>query len=568
MSSPDAATPTPRRALLSCHDKTGLAALATALHTEFGFDLLSTGGTARILTEAGLPVTLVEHATGFPEMLDGRVKTLHPAVHAGILADRDKPQHLAQLADAGITPIDVVVVDLYPFERTIEAPDATLADAIEMIDIGGVALLRAAAKNFRHVWVAATAAQRELLLAGLRDWRRGAIDAAGAVARRQTLAIEAFRATSAYDRSIGGFLARSDHETGDALPTTLEPAWMRGAALRYGENPHQQAAVYRATRAGGVANAAARGELSYNNYLDADAAFRLCCDLAVAHDPVAVFIKHTNACGVGATPRGAAASNPNARLDAYRRAYLGDPNAAMGGILAVNFAVDATFAEAVMETYARFGKPLRDAGHAAAPGGFFVEVWVAPHFADDAIEIVRTRKPWGARVRLLTPDDFSPPSADTLDLRSISGGVLAQTTDARGVVAGEWRVVSRRSPTETEQADLKLAWLICKHTKSNAITLCRDGMLLGNGCGQTSRVMSCRIATWQTRENHGAQALRGSAAASDAFFPFPDGLELLAEAGTTAIIQPGGSKNDDAVIAAADARDVALVFTGTRHFRH
>jgi len=564
-----------RRALISVYDKTGIVEFARALHDEFGIELISTGGTAKVLKKASLPVTLVEEITGFPEMLDGRVKTLHPKIHAAILADRDNPEHMRQLAQQGIEPIDMVVVNLYPFEQTIAKPGCTFDEAIEMIDIGGPCLLRAAAKNCRHV----------ALVPGL-----VALDEAIEVLRRsgglfpkqdrRDFAAWAFEVTSRYDHIVAAFLRRELPITG-RLPAFLDWRLRRGTGTRYGENPHQTAGRY--FEEGTIADhplmrpyaLGPERSLSYNNLVDASAALDLCAELTRARIGLKTccFIKHTNACGV------AVAADP---LEAYRKAYLGDPNAAMGGILAVSFNVDAPFAETVTETYARWGR-------AAGAGGFFVEVWLAPSFTADAAAIIcgtcdapkakpvpgetgadrPPKKDWGKRVRLLAVGDMTtPPDPNELDFKRIAGGMLMQTRDLVGLNEEQWQVATQRQPTETELNDLRLAWLICKHTKSNAITICRDGMLIGNGAGQMSRVMSCRIATWLAKENGHAESLKGAAAASDAFFPFRDGPDILIDAGVTALIQPGGSKRDAEVIDACNARGVAMILAGTRHFKH
>ncbi len=826
------------RALISVWDKSGIVDFARALHDEFKIEIISTGGTAKTLRDAGIPATLVEDITGCGEMLDGRVKTLHPAIHAAILADRDNPEHMRQLEAAGIQPIDMVVVNLYPFERTIADPNCTFEQAIEMIDVGGVALLRAAAKNHRHVVVLS---HWDMYIAKRKAWELANF--------RREMAEWALRTTAAYDAAIASYLAGG--RAGFDRLSTVRLAEPR--VLRYGENPHGRAAAYeyacyyepdpltgelkrRMTLLGPT-----EGSLSFNNYLDADAALGLCSELARAKtqaawhrhlrhrfstgeslhgsptharrrvapriteeqwternlphlqvpgatyfvtfrlrsgqlspaerdivlsactfwhaqkvtvhcasvmpdhvhmlvtphelsadrwaslgellhsikwhsaleinrlrgasgslwmdesfdrimrnekefieswqyieaNPVAaglvqalpyrwfwrsdaefgecileraeeppgmeaqaqahrletgatgrstvghrlktgasdagatrtgaadagvaavhvcVFIKHTNACGA------AVHADP---VEAYRRAYLGDPNAAMGGILAVDFTVDAGFAAVVMETYARFGKPLKDAGATNAPSGFFVEVWIAPRFTRDALALIRgtydpatatpeaneprlgtagappaPKKDWGQRVRLLAVGDMTAPrDPNELVYRSIAGGMLVQSPDLPGLDEEQWKVVTRRAPTDGEMADLRLAWLICKHTRSNAISICRDGMLVGNGAGQMSRVMSCRVATWLARENGhmprsvdesapAGPAQDGPVAASDAFFPFTDGPLSLIGAGVTALIQPGGSKRDEEVIAACDARGVAMIFSGTRHFRH
>lgn len=545
-----------RRALISVWDKSGIVDFARALHDEFGIEIISTGGTAKTLRDAAIPVTLIEDITGFPELLDGRVKTLHPKIHAAILADRDNPKHMRQLEQHGIKPIDMVVVNLYPFEQTVADPNCTFEQAIEMIDIGGVALLRAAAKNSKHVHVCL--AQNEFeYRSTLLFMRAGSYEGAGAG--------WALAKTATYDASIARWLTKYGDCNG-SFEACFAKDW---GPIRYGENSHQSARALEHFGNDGLNllrnDNDPNSGLSYNNYLDGDAAFRLCAELARAADKLAakstcVFIKHTNPCGVGVTADA---------IEAYRRAYLGDPNAAMGGILACNFAINAEFAATVMETYDRIGKPLRDTGAANAPGGFFVEVWVAPEFIDEAVKVIRTRKKWGEIVRLLAVGDMTvSPDPNELQYRSIAGGMLVQSPDLLGLNEEQWKVVTTRQPTEAELADLRLAWLIAKHTKSNAISICKDGMLIGNGAGQMSRVMSCRIATWLAKENRHADKLAGSAAASDAFFPFRDGPDILIDAGVTAIIQPGGSKRDADTIAACDDRGVAMIFSGTRHFRH
>ncbi len=801
-----------RRALIAVYDKTGIADFARALVDEFGIEIISTGGTAKHLKDAGIPVTMVEEVTGFPELLDGRVKTLHPKIHAGILADRDNPEHMRQLAEHGIQPIDMVVVNLYPFEKTVADPACTFEDAIEMIDIGGPCMLRAAAKNHKHVHIIskAVASEYRSMMNYLRN-PESYIEKEFEQSRIED-ALAVFWLTSHYDASIAEWLTSRPEIGNYGMPIRALHLEHAGLDLRYGENAHQNAEALELFGSHGDSTRELRftdatggfaPPVSYNNLVDADAAMGLCSELArsasstqraagfsprghskasagplappaiddptwlltwttygtwlpgdargfvsrtptdagpheifnspaqpysadqpelsesakermsgepvhldaqhattagdafmeaatkhqirlvayaimsdhvhvlcqasqegpellqlmkgvssrrlgqafpLANSPrwwtksgsirhlkpgddptaaidyvckqrgslvvrcfddrrnkggvlslasaaraeargslaVACFIKHTNACGVGV------AGDP---MEAYRRAYLGDPNAAMGGILAVNFPVTADFAAMVMETYDRFGKPLREAGAAHAPGGFFVEVWVAPSFDEAAVEIIRgttpspagessaaspdsatpprPKKKWGENVRLLAVGDMTqPPATDELVYRSIAGGMLVQTADNVGLNEDQWKVVTKRRPTDSEMSDLKLAWLLAKHTKSNAISLCKDGMLIGNGAGQMSRVMSCRIATWLARENGHAEKLAGSAAASDAFFPFADGPNILIDAGVTAIIQPGGSKRDDEVIRACDDRGVAMIFTGTRHFKH
>ena len=546
-----------RRALISVYDKTGIVDFAGALSTEFGIEILSTGGTAKLLRENDVPVTLVEEVTGVGEMLDGRVKTLHPKIHAAILADRNNPEHMKQLADAGIEPIDMVVVNLYPFEETVAEPACTFEQAMEMIDIGGPCLLRAAAKNHKHVLVVNGPHLYGQIVEHLRDWSAPQTRADAL----NTGAVGAFMTTAEYDESITSWLSRSPYGN---LADFFVLRLTNRDHLRYGENPHQQAQLCQPhgfTKRSDLTTAylaPGGGELSYNNYLDANAALRLCTELTIAQGILGgrcacVFIKHTNACGAGV------ADDP---IEAYRRAYLGDPSAALGGILACNFAVTPAFAKAVMNSFARWGK---DAG----AGAFFVEVWVAPSFDEETVKVIRAAKAWGERVRLLGVGDMDiAPDPSALELRSITGGVLRQTPDTVGLNEDQWKVVTKRPPTKQEMNDLRLAWLICKHTKSNAVSICKEGMLIGNGAGQMSRVMSCRLATWLAKDNGHADKLPGSAAASDAFFPFRDGPDLLADAGVTAIIQPGGSKRDAETIAAGDERDIATVFTGTRHFKH
>ncbi len=556
-----------QRALISVFDKTGVIDLACALHGELGIEIISTGGTAALLAESGVPVRMVEDVTGVRELLDGRVKTLHPAIHAAILADRDNPEHMRQLAEQGIAPIDIVVANLYPFEKTVANADCTFEQAIEMIDIGGPCLLRAAAKNHRHVLVVSSPDQYDHVRKVLRG-----DPAAAHGSLRQTLAARAFEVTRRYDLIVRDYLDRSSLGVkpapgADELPVLYpQIVWDldKESPLRYGENAHQSAALYRSESMkrglSSVPGKMAREAASFNNYLDADAALKLCADLTRALPKLVsgagyacAFIKHTNPCGVGI------AADP---VEAYRRAYLGDPNAAMGGILACSFEVTAAFAAIVMDTFDRWGK-------AAGAGGFFVEVWLAPHFEKSALKVIETQKPWGERVRLLADRDLAVPSSDAQhEYRRIKGGVLVQTPDTVGLNEEQWSPVSTRRPTDAEMNDLRLAWLICKHTRSNAISICKDGMLIGNGAGQMSRVMSCRVATWSAKENGHEAALSGAAAASDAFFPFADGPEILMDAGVTAIIQPGGSKRDGEVLMACNHCDAAVIFTNTRHFRH
>ncbi len=574
-----------QRALISVYDKTGVVEFARGL-SEAGASILSTGGTAKMLRDAGLEVTLVETVTGAAEMLDGRVKTLHPAVHGALLADRDNPDHMRQLAEAGIKPIDMVVVDLYPFDKAVARPDCTLAEAIEMIDIGGPCMLRAGAKNHRHIAVVPGTRYYDELLSELRD--SGQISDA----QRARLAVDAFALTSSYDENVTRHLARLTGSTRGAFPP--EALTVRAGsptALRCGENPHQDAVLYRTVdgldcgpRWSVQANA---DRMGFNNHVDAAAAYALVRDLSIAGRAegdggewteaqelqrqlasaplpgspqlaryAAAFIKHTNPCGA------AVCGDP---VEAYRRAYLGDPMAAMGGVLAVNFIVTPEFAEAVMVSLQRWGK---DAG----AGAFFVEVWVAPSFEEAAVEVIQSRKAWGANVRLVAAPQIVHRADDRpLEVKRLPAGLLAQTPDDVELNESEWKVATSRAPTDTEMDDLRLAWLACKHTKSNAITLARDGMIVGTGAGQMSRVTAAQTAIELARPHLArptGSAKTTPVAASDAFFPFADGPAQLADAGVTAIIQPGGSKRDDESIALCNERSIAMVLTGTRHFRH
>jgi phosphoribosylaminoimidazolecarboxamide formyltransferase/IMP cyclohydrolase len=540
-----------RRALISVYDKTGIVPFARTLIEELGIEVISTGGTAALLGTEGLAVTPVEAVTASPHMMDGRVKTLHPAIHGGILADRSNAEHMRQLEAHGYAPIDLVAVNLYPFKDAIAAPDCTMADAIEMIDIGGPCMMRAAAKNHPHVVVVPDEKSAGRVLNELRH------DHCVCEETRRQLAAAAFALVSAYDARISTFLGSSS----DELPETISHPALRKAVLRYGENPDQAGAVYAFEDRSPDANLVhvdpitAETEVSFNNYADGHAALELCKELTTLRpgDAVAVFVKHNNPCGVGIS------SDP---VEAYQRAYLGDALAAMGGILAQNRMVDVELATAVMSSLDQWGR-------LAGAGAFFVEVWIAPAFAPDAIDTIQSAKAWGRRVRMFEVGDMTAlPSPTACDIRHITGGLLVQSRDAGMAATESWDVVSRRHPTDIEMKDLEAAWSVCKHTRSNAITLIHDDQLLGNGAGQMSRVMSCRIATWLARENGHEAAMPGAVAASDAFFPFSDGPQILIDAGVRAIAQSGGSKRDADVIALCDTYDVACVMTGSRHFRH
>jgi phosphoribosylaminoimidazolecarboxamide formyltransferase / IMP cyclohydrolase len=516
--------PTPvRSALISCFDKTGVPELAVALAAR-GVRIVSTGSTAATIREAGVDVVEVADLTGFPECLGGRVKTLHPRVHAGILADRSDADHVAQLAELGVDPIDLVVVNLYPFERTV-ASGAADADIVEMIDVGGPTMLRAAAKNHGSVGVVVDPADHARVLADL--------EAHGGLSPtlRRELAATAFRHTAAYDAAIATWFAQRDESAADA---PMPPAFLglpleRTAALRYGENPHQAAALYRLPGARrGVAGARQLGgkELSFNNLLDTHAAWSLVAEFDA---PAVVIIKHTNPSGVAIAPT---------LLEAYERALAGDPVSAFGGIVALNRPVDGATARAITT--------------------IFTEVVVAPGYDAEAREVLASK----ANLRVLEHADAARPGPEW-QVRSIDGGVLVQTTDAGAEPWHEWRTVSARPLDAALEADLRLAWLVAKHASSNAIVAARSQQIVGVGAGQMSRVDSVRLAV----ERAGGRQ-QGAVAASDAFFPFRDAVDALATAGIVAIVQPGGSVRDEEVIAAADEHGIAMVLTGRRHFRH
>ena len=521
------------RALLSVSDKTGLVDLGHAL-ARHGVELVSTGGTAAALRAGGLTVRDVAELTGFPEMMDGRVKTLHPAVHGGLLARRDLAAHRDAAAAHGIAAIDLVVVDLYPFAATV-ARGAGRDDVIENIDIGGPAMIRSGAKNHDFVAVVTAPGQYAALIAEL-DEHGGATS----LATRRQLAASAFAATAAYDAMIAGWFAR---EAGDTFPAVRTMPTRRVTTLRYGENPHQAAALYvpfgPAARGIGQAEQVQGKELSYNNLNDADAALELVADFR-DRPPTVVIVKHANPCGV---------ATADTLLDAYLAALATDPVSAFGGVIAVNRPLDKATARAMVE--------------------IFTEVVAAPGADDAARAVFATKK----NLRLLLTDGLPDPARRGLTTKIIAGGVLVQERDF-GILSDDMlRVVTQRAPSPAELADLRFAWTVAKHVKSNAIVYAKDGSTAGIGAGQMSRVDSTRIAASKAREAALAAGWAeprtvGSAVASDAFFPFADGLIAVAEAGATAVIQPGGSIRDAEVIAAADARGIAMVFTGMRHFRH
>ncbi len=514
-----------QRALISVSDKTGLVDFAKALAAQ-GVEILSTGGTAKALAAAGLPVIEVGDYTGFPEMMEGRVKTLHPKVHGGILARRDRPDHVAAMKAHGIPPIDLVVVNLYPFAQAVAKPGCSMEEAIENIDIGGPAMVRAAAKNHAFVAIVTDPADYSLLAQKL-----AATGGRLSLATRYALAAKAYSHTAEYDGMISSWLtARAETGAARAFPDRLNLQFTLAQTLRYGENPHQGAAFYveRDPPAGTLAGfSQVQGkELSYNNIADADAAWECCRTFEV---PACVIVKHANPCGV------AVAASP---LEAYQRALLTDPTSAFGGIIAFNRAVDGATAEAVAKQ--------------------FVEVVIAPAYDRDALAAFGAKK----NVRLLVIDVAR--AQNRLDMKRVGGGLLVQTPDDFDV--SELRVVTRRKPTEAELNDLVFAFRVAKFVKSNAIVFCGGGMTLGVGAGQMSRVDSTRIAAIKAK--NAGLSLKGSVAASDAFFPFRDGLDVIANAGARAVIQPGGSLRDDEVIAAANGHGMAMVFTGMRHFRH
>ena len=525
-------------ALLSVSDKTGVVDLARALHG-LGVKLLSTGGTAKLLAEAGLPVVEVAQHTGFPEMLDGRVKTLHPAIHGGLLARREVPAHMDAIHEHGIATIDILCVNLYPFEATVAKSGCTLEDAIENIDIGGPAMVRSAAKNWQGVAVLTDASQYEPVIAELK--------AAGSVSRetRFALAVAAFNRISNYDAAISDYLSSLQPDgTRSEYPGQSNARFVKLQDLRYGENPHQSAAFYRDLHpAPGslVTGVQLQGkELSYNNIADADAAW----ECVKSFDPVeegaaCVIVKHANPCGVAI---GADA------LEAYSKAFKTDPTSAFGGIIAFNVEVDEAAAQAVARQ--------------------FVEVLIAPGFSDEALAIFAAKK--NARLlRIALPPGGPTPwdqGRNAQDVKRVGSGLLIQTADNHVATLEDLKVVSKKQPTMEQLADMLFAWKVAKYVKSNTIVFAAGGMTLGIGAGQMSRIDSARIAS--IKADNSGLSLQGSVAASDAFFPFRDGFDVVVDAGATCVIQPGGSVRDDEVIAAADERGVAMVFTGVRHFRH
>ena len=539
-----------RRALISVSDKTGIVEFARTLK-EFNVEIISTGGTAKVLREGGVEVRDISDVTGFPEMMDGRVKTLHPRIHGGLLGVRDNAEHSSAMQEHGIEPIDMVVVNLYPFEHAVEREGATLEEAIEQIDIGGPAMIRSSAKNFNDVAVIAFPEFYQEVSIELQN-NRGALS----LSTRKYLAVQAFFRTSNYDRHIAHYLHSTNQvttenrqsdasfcEVGSSVTTEFQVTLIPrteclfnfdeivgdGIVLRYGENPHQRAGLYPWGDAHGIANAELLGgkEMSFNNYVDTDAAWQLVCDF---EETACAIIKHTNPAGVGsgATP-----------AEAYQKALATDRLSAFGGIVAFNRTVDEDTARALIE--------------------IFTEVIVAPGYTDQALTILRAKK----NLRVLRASAADAADIVVLESRQISGGMLVQTPDTHQLRREDLRVVSKRPPTEDEIRSLLFAWTVCKHTKSNAIVYARDGQTVGVGAGQMSRVDSVKIGAMRAQ-----LPLTGSVLASDAFFPFRDGIDEAAKHGITAVIQPGGSVRDDEVIAAANEHDLAMVFTGVRHFKH
>jgi phosphoribosylaminoimidazolecarboxamide formyltransferase / IMP cyclohydrolase len=523
-----------RRALLSVSDKRGLVELARAL-ADRGVHLLASGGTRSTLVQAGLDVKEVSAHTGQPEILGGRLKTLHPKLHGGILARRDVPEDLKALEAQGIDPIDLVVVNLYPFESTVAKPGVAFEEAVENIDIGGPSLIRGAAKNHNHVAVLTSPDQYPTLIEQIRA------TGGTTLALRRSLALAVFEQTARYDRAIADYLAKAEAgASSDPFPTNLQPRFERRTVLRYGENPHQRAAFYvepTTTVPNLATSTTLHGkELSYNNLLDLDSALRL---IRLFSGPAATILKHNNPCG---------AAEAETLDEAFEMAYEGDPVSAFGGIVGVNRIVDTATAERL-----------------CVPGRF-IEAVIAPGFEPEAFKLLTSKPTWKNSVRLLAlnaPIGPTAPPASGFDLRRVEGGLLVQDWDTMEPDPASGTVASKRPPTDLERASLGFAWRICQAVKSNAIVLARGKQLVGVGAGQMSRLDSVRIAVAKAGEK-----AKGAVLASDAFFPFRDGPDVAAQAGVTALIQPGGSKRDDETVAACDEHGLAMILTGRRHFRH
>jgi len=531
-----------KTALISVSDKTGVVEFAKKL-SKMKVKIISTGGTAKKLSQAGIDVVGIESVTGFPEMMDGRVKTLHPKIHGALLALRDKKEHIAAMKQHDIEPIDLVCVNLYPFEQTIAKQNCVFEEAIENIDIGGPSMLRSAAKNHKFVTVVTQPGQYDKLIEEMQK-----NDGAVSEELRSEFARAAFALTASYDAAISKYLNKI---SGVEYPDRVSIAVKKEKTLRYGENPHQTAAYYKLPESGETSICSGtllegETEISFNNLLDANAAFELVKEF---DEPAAVVVKHLNPCGCAVDED---------ILVAYRKAYEGDVVSAFGGIIALSRKVDVELARTIMDSYSRFGKAL-------GAGGFFAEVIIAPEFEKDAIEIIRTLKSWGSRVRLMQtgPIDRAKIDSGQFDIRCVVGGMLLQKRDLVGWEPEAHIYPTKAKPAKEQLKDLRIAWLVAKHTKSNTIVLVKNRKVIGVGAGQMNRVESGLIAF-----RHAGDQTKGSAMASDAFFPFPDNVENAAKVGVACIVQPGGSQKDDEVIAAADKYGIAMVFTGKRHFKH
>lgn len=523
-----------KRALVSVSDKSGLDVFAKGL-VDLGFEILSTGGTRRFLEDSGVPVIDVTSYTGFPEVMDGRVKTLHPKVHGAILGRPDLDGDAAAIAEHGIVPFQLVVVNLYPFEQTIAKPDVSVEDAIENIDIGGPSMVRSAAKNHAYVGIVSSPGQYERVLIELSEG--GSLTDSF----RRELAAAAFEMTACYDRAISNYMqglqADGNNDAAADFPATLCLTVEKRSSLRYGENPHQKAAFYVDPQFGGSSLAAAEQlngkELSYNNLLDLDASLSIVREFS---EPAAAVLKHNNPCGCAIG---------GSLADAFQKAYAGDPVSAFGSIISFNRELDVATADLLCEP------------------GRFVEAIICPGYSEEAFEALTTRPKWKKNVRLLRLPEMNESGARIQEFRRVSGGLLVQDRDDQPDPETDWKVVTERQPTDAELRDLNFGWLVCKHVKSNAIVYAADGMAVGVGAGQMSRLDSAEIAAKKSGERS-----KGGIVASDAFFPFRDGIDEAAKAGITAAIQPGGSVKDEEVIAAANEHGMAMIFTSRRHFKH
>ena len=531
-----------KRALISVSDKTGVVDFARKL-SEMGVEIVSTGGTAKKLSEEGIDVISIDSVTGFPEMMNGRVKTLHPKIHGALLAVREDAGHTASMKEHGIVPIDLVCVNLYPFEQTVAKPDCSFADAIENIDIGGPSMVRSTAKNHKYVTIVTSPCQYDSVI-GEMESNNGAVNAD----LRLDLARVAFGLTASYDAAISKYMNKQAEVQ---FPERISLAFLKDTELRYGENPHQEGAFYKIAGSTEISVGSSKllhggTAISFNNLMDTNAAFELVKEFT---EPAAVVVKHMNPCGCAVDED---------ICKAYEKAYIGDVVSAFGSIVALNRKVNKELATVIMESYDRFGK-------AKGAGGFFAEVIIAPHFDEDAVEAIRSLKAWGQRVRLLETGPIAPEriDSDEYDIRCVVGGLLLQRRD---LVAWEPDLLTyptKAKPTKEQLEDLRVAWITAKHVKSNTITLVKDKRLIGVGAGQMNRVESGLIAM-----KHAGDETKGCAMGSDAFFPFPDNVVNASKAGVACVIQPGGSKKDDEVIAAADEAGIAMVFAGKRHFKH